>query len=80
MEQSGVNDKGPEAQTQTSKGLKQTITKFEHFALVSTPPPNHARSCELNGAPLLKKISSNMTPVNMTLFGNRVFADVIKLR
>ena len=28
---------------------------------------------------LLKRISSNVTPVNVTLFGNRVFADAIKL-
>ena len=34
----------------------------------------------LNGAPLLIKISSNMTPINTTLFGNKVFADVLKMR
>ena len=29
---------------------------------------------------LLKRISSNVTPVNVTLFGNRVFADVIQFK
>ena len=33
----------------------------------------------MNGAPLLKKIGSDMTPIN-TLFGNKVFADVLKVR
>ena len=38
LEQSGVNNRGPEVQRPTSKGLKQAIAKSEHFALVSTSP------------------------------------------
>ena len=34
----------------------------------------------MNGAALLKKIGSNMTPIHTTLFGNKVFADVLKVR
>ena len=34
----------------------------------------------MNGAPLFKKIGSNMTPINTTLFGNKVFADVLRMR
>ena len=44
------------------------------------PTLNHAMSCGLDGAPSSKKTCSNMTPVNVTLFGSRVSADVIKLR
>ena len=29
----------------------QTTTKSENFSLISTPPPNHARSCGLDGDP-----------------------------